>query len=54
MVDGSNESLYHADEEMHPLLRTFSLSQTTIFENLDVDAFYNSEYVQVRYLSSFF
>ena len=35
MVDGSNESLYHADEEMHPLVRTFSPSQT-IFQNLDV------------------
>ena len=35
MVDGSNESLYHADEELHPLVRTFSLSQT-IFTNLDV------------------
>ena len=35
VVDGSNESLYHADEEMHPLLRTFSPSQT-IFKNLDV------------------
>ena len=35
VVDGSNESLYHADEEMHPLVRTFSPSQT-IFQNLDV------------------
>ena len=35
MVDGSNESLYHADEEMHPLAQTFSPSQT-IFQNLDV------------------
>ena len=35
MVDGSNESLYRADEELHPLVRTFSLSQT-IFTNLDV------------------
>ena len=35
MVDGSNESLYHADEEMHPIVRTFSPSQT-IFQNLDV------------------
>ena len=35
VVDASNESLYHADEEMHPLLRTFSPSQT-IFKNLDV------------------
>ena len=34
MVDGSNESLYHADEEMHPLVRTFSPSQT-ISQNLD-------------------
>ena len=35
MVDGSNESLYHADEEMQPLVRTFSPSQT-FFQNLDV------------------
>ena len=35
VVDGSNESLYHADEELHPLVRTFSLSQT-IFTNLEV------------------
>ena len=35
LVDGSNESLYHANEEMHPLVRTFSPSQT-IFQNLDV------------------
>ena len=35
MVDGSNESLYHADEEIHPLVRTFSPLQT-IFQNLDV------------------
>ena len=28
VVDGSNESLYHADEEMHPLVRNFSPSQT--------------------------
>ena len=38
VVDGSNESLYHADEEMHPLLRTFSPLQT-IFRNLDVQSF---------------
>ena len=37
VVDGSNESLYHADEEMHPLMRTFSPLQT-IFKNLDVTA----------------
>ena len=35
VVDGSNESLYHADEEIQPLLRTFSPLQT-IFTNLDV------------------
>ena len=35
VVDGSNESLFHADEEMHPLARTFPPSQT-IFKNLDV------------------
>ena len=35
MVDGSNASLYHANEEMHPLVWTFSPSQT-IFKNLDV------------------
>ena len=35
VVDGSNESLYHADEEMHPLLQNFSPSQT-IPKNLDV------------------
>ena len=28
VVDGSNESLYHADEEMYPLARTFLLLQT--------------------------
>ena len=36
MVDGSNESLYHADEEMHPLLQNFSPLQT-IPKNLDVE-----------------
>ena len=34
VVDGSNESLYHADEEMQPLLQNFSPSQT-IPQNLD-------------------
>ena len=42
MVDGSNESLYHADEELHPLVRTFLLSQT-IFTNLDVKYVVHSE-----------
>ena len=36
VVDGSNESLRHADDEMHPLVRNFSLSQT-IFKNIGVD-----------------
>ena len=41
VVDGSNESLHHADEEMHPLVRTFSPSQT-IFQNLDVNSFFKN------------
>ena len=36
MADGSNESLYHANEKMHPLVRNFSPSQT-MFKNLDVE-----------------
>ena len=36
VIDGSNESLYHADEEMDPLVKqNFSPSQT-IFKNFDV------------------
>ena len=35
MVDSSNESLNHAEEEMHPLVQNFSPAQT-IFKNLDV------------------
>ena len=35
MVDGSNESLYYADEEMHPLWQNNSPSQT-IFKNYNV------------------
>jgi len=38
VVDGSNESLYHADDEMHPLLHNFLLSQTTP-KNLDAVLF---------------
>ena len=39
MVDGSNESLWHADEEMQPFWRNFSPLQT-IFNNFDVGTFY--------------
>ena len=35
VVDGSNESFYHANEEIHPLVRNFSPFQT-IFQNLDL------------------